>query len=93
MIHSDNITYGDSVYGGNQIYWQSVLFEGKEIGALATKQGSILKALNEWHQICVEDTQANKDAADNWYISEDKGFIFIMFYTLDKMISYLNSSQ
>ena len=88
ITSEDQITFEDYAID-KQVHWQTIEFDGKRIGALAQWSGSFLEPHKERYQKCVPEAEA--PLFDGWYESEDEGYIFGYFHTLEKFIEYYNS--
>ena len=86
------ITFENNYPDGNT-HWQDIFFNGVCIGALAQVRSSILNPIVERYQMVVDETELEKTIFDGWYVSEDKGRVFVYFHTLEKFIEYYNSLQ
>jgi len=92
MINIENIKYSESKNIGNRhSFYQDILFDDKIIGALVTTNTNILKSVKEVWQLCTE--YKHKEQGDNYYITEDEGFIFLQFYSLEKFVNFLNKKM
>jgi len=77
------------IYYAHGTNYSDIIFNGKSIGCLVEKQSSILNPISETYQMLSPEDK--KDNFDGWYESEDIGFIFGYFNSLDKFINYYNS--
>jgi len=68
-------------------HWQTILLDGEEIGAVCEKETSILDPISVFFQKNIKEELIDKDKYE-WYISEDKGRIFVIFYTLQELIDF-----
>jgi hypothetical protein len=88
VIDIDNITFENPVADGRS-HWQDIIHNGECIGALCTIEGSLFHALNERYQCLVPEEES--DDLSSWYASEDEGFIFAVFDSLEDFVDYKNS--
>ena len=88
ITDDSQITYGEMSQDG-RTFWQDLIFNGETIGALAQTETSILNPVKERYQICVIESEI--DYFDGWYESEDEGYVFGYFHTLEKFIEYYNN--
>ena len=90
-ISIKDISFGESEQCSWATAGQDIIANGKVYGSLMTSRQGILKPLKEWHQICIEESEASKF---DWYSeSEDKGFIFGCFEKLDDFINFINNKN
>jgi len=47
--------------------------------------------ITEFYQVLVSEKYKNK--GDTYYIAEDKGYIFLIFYSLEKFVNFLNKKM
>ena len=88
-LNKNLITFGESKpTGRGREFYQSIIFNNKEIGVLLTSETSILNPLTERYQIFAPET--NIGIFDGFEYSEDEGFILGYFYNLEKFINYYN---
>ena len=92
IINLSQITFSESSpTGRGREFYQNIIFEGKEIGCLIERETSILKPITERYQIYAKESETT--IFDGFEHSEDEGFIFGYFFTLDKFINYYNSKN
>ena len=86
----NQITFGEpNSTGRGREFYQPIIFNDKEIGALISRETSLLTQIIEHYQMCAPELDAPK--FDGFEESEDEGFILGYFYTLEKFINYYNS--
>jgi len=71
------------------ISWSNIVFNNEVIGVLRERQTSILNPVTEAYQRLA--LEQDKDLFDGWYESEDEGYIFGYFDTIDKFVDYYNT--
>jgi len=81
----NKVTFENSYIDGHT-YWQDVCLDGVCIGAIAQKEGSLLKPIKTWYQRCVKKTEAPNLVS--WYPTEDAGDIFATFTELSELVIY-----
>lgn len=97
MYTIDDI-YFDNIYPDKQTTYEDVFVKGikEPVAGMATRIIGLLP-LETWFQICVKDTEENKNKFDNWSESEDEGYIMGYFYDfnegLEKLITYVNNEK
>ena len=87
-ISIKDISFGESEQCSINTAGQDIIANGKVYGSLMTQEQGWLKPLREWHQICIEESEASKF---DWHSeSEDKGFIFGCFEELTDFVKFIN---
>jgi hypothetical protein len=89
MILENEVTFGDSMYGGHGRHYQDILARGQVIGCLIERERSILAPIETTYQICVPESKAEK--VERWIESEDAGYIFALFDDFDKYLDFYNA--
>lgn len=89
MVSIDSITFENPKVDARR-HWQDIMSEGEVIGAICETSTGIHKALDTRYQVITPEE--NQDKAENWYISEDKGYIFAYFRTLEGLVDFINET-
>jgi hypothetical protein len=90
ITNTNQITFSEpNSTGRGREYYQSIIFNRKEIGALISRETSLLTQIMERYQMCAPELDAPK--FDGFEESEDEGFVLGYFKTLEKFIEYYNS--
>lgn len=90
MITENNIVFKNEVYD-NRIHWQEIHYNDKRIGAIGQKDEGFLKPVKEWYQCLVSDSYV--DILNDYYESEDEGYIFAVFHNLSDFINFINDKE
>jgi len=85
IASTEQITFENPSLDG-AVHWQDIVFNGEVIGALRERDFGIMQPPSEHYQRCAPESDAS--LFDGWYESEDVGFIFGYFFTLEKFIDY-----
>ena len=91
ITDESQITFSEDVIQEKKTYWQEIEFNGKTIGALAQVDKGFLEPIEDRYQKLAPESHMER--FDGWYESEDEGYIFGYFFTLEKFIEYYNSLQ
>ena len=86
----DDITFDNPVTDARR-HWQDIIHKGEVIGAICETSKGLLLPLDTRYQVCVPEKHA--PLAESWYTTEDKGYIFACFDTLDKFVEFVNEIQ
>lgn len=91
MINIEDIKYSESKNNGNRrSFYQDIICNDEIIGALVTTEISVLRPIKEVWQLCT--LYKHKELGDNYYFTEDQGFIFLQFYSLEKFVKFCNNT-
>lgn len=82
-----NITYENPAIDGSR-HWSDIMHLDECIGALCEIEKGPLSDIDEMYQLLAPESEAN--LGDYSYPSEDSGFIFLVFNSIENLISYKN---
>lgn len=90
MITSNEITFERATFDKPNSCWQDIVYKNKEIGALHSSYKGLNKPVERYQRL-VPDKFIPE--LENWYHSEDDGYIFAVFYTLDEFLHFVNEIE